>query len=373
MKKAVVTLLACLLAAALCCVAIPVAAVEVTVIFKYGSETVDVLNPVDDKITLPEAPDVAEGEAFVGWYAEEDGEKIFLPAGAEYMPKESMIMTAYTVHMKTNEGASFRIVEGGAALRFTSSISIEDYDALVALVGKDNLQFGTYIVASSYLASRDFYDRPEFTLESLAARGYTTYIDVPTDGWYTVEKETYTFAGSVANILPGNYSRSYSGIGYVKVHFGNGVVGTAYCQYHPKQHSRNIYEVAFAAYEDRRVEYPNLILENDLSTHSQYTREQLDIIRGFLDQVVAFDYTIEHTEYVFRMRKGNYYKSSATLSVESDKYGNYTVTVTLPDGVTVDQIKGLLVSGYYAAYPSKNIVTDENHFYYRISEYSPAY
>lgn len=338
MKKRNIAVLSLLLAFVMCLGAIPVGAAEATATFVVDGLTVATAPVSGGRVTLASTPSIAKG--FVGWTATVNGETVLLPAGAVCTGvTENVTFTAVTVSFVTDEGCSVRLRDEQVALRFTSTIARADYDRLVTLAGgAGNIAFGTYIVPAKYVSSA----QGRFTIENLASKGYTKYVDVPAGAFYAITDTTATIAGSVGNIRKDNYTMEYSGVGYMKVTYTNGTTSTIYAEFNQIKNSRNILKTVLAAYNDRDVEYDNLVIEGNDSTHSPYTNTELALCRAFLDKVVMVKHNEKYEYFAF---PAGYYKSPWKITYTSDQYGRSTISATPPAGQTADMAMGVYLDG----------------------------
>lgn len=309
-----------------------------TATFKVGSTTVASTEIVDGSVQLPPVPAIATG--FVGWTATVNGNTVFLPAGARCTGLSGDVtFEAVTVSFVTDEGGTVRLKDDDVALRFTSTMSRADYENLVRLTGdRAKVAFGTYIVPATYVAEAG----QTFTLEALRTLGYTQYIDVPATNFYRTTATTCTVAGSVGQILPGNYTMVYTGVGYLKVTYDDGSVGTVYAEYNYNKNSCSITRTVLSAYNDRDPSYDNLIIESTGSTHSPYTDLQLQLCREFLDQIVMVmhDSSYNYIPYV----KG-YYATPWGVTYSKDQYERNVIVCTPPLGMTAADAKGIFLDG----------------------------
>lgn len=327
------------LALVFCISAVPVSASGGTdvAIFKSNGQMVSSVVIEGGAVTMPSAP-ITTG-VFVGWTATVNGETILLPEGATLDGLvDDVTFEAVSVSFATSKKSSVRLRDGFVALRFTSDIVTADYERLATLLGGgDKISFGTYIVPSKYVT----YANKVFTLEAMAAKGVTQYIDVPAGDFYKIDNGVSTVAGSVGNIRKGNYTLSYTGRGYMKLIYTNGETRTLYAAYEYSAHSMT--DVVLAAYNDRNESYSNLIVEPSGSTHSPYTNTQLQMCREFLDQIVM----IEHdAKYQFAPFSTGYYVSPWKISQsEHDEYGRCLIYCAPPDGKSIDSAMGIYLDG----------------------------
>ncbi|MBQ9773269.1 MAG: SGNH/GDSL hydrolase family protein [Clostridia bacterium] len=126
-------------------------------------------------------------------------------------------------------------------LRFATLVNEDMLDELHALIGDALLgvAFGTLIVPEDYLT-----DGTEFTVEALEAAG-KKYLNVEaTHGaYFKVDDDASTthFVGSIVNILDGNETRPFAGIGYVKATL---MTGAEYYFYSPVAYVTDVQQTA---------------------------------------------------------------------------------------------------------------------------------
>lgn len=328
-----------LLVFALCVCAFPVMADDGidTARFLVGDRTVSTATITDGTVKLAKAPATVAG--FCGWQATVNGEDVFLPAGATCTGvMGDVTFTAVSVGFVTDTGCSVRLRDEQVALRFTSTINTADYEAVAAAAGgKDKISFGTFIVPARYITET----KGIFTLEALAKNG-RNYLDVPAGAFYKTTATTSTIAGSVGEIRKGNYTMEYSGVGYMKITYTDGSVGTVYAEYNQTNNSRSILRTVLSAYNDRDESYPNLIVESIGSTHSPYTLKELSLMRDFLDQVVLVGHDLQYRYFVLPTE---YYVSPWKITYSSDAYERNLIFAEPPVGKTASDAKGIYLDG----------------------------
>ncbi|MBO4252120.1 MAG: metallophosphoesterase, partial [Clostridia bacterium] len=143
-----------------------------------------------------------------------------------------------------------------------------EYDALVARVGAENVETGTYILPRSFLTSADFRS---YFADNTKISG-TDYVKVVNYGFFNKNTAAsdgyYKYYGSLVNIRPNNYCTDFFGIGYIKINDG-GNEYIVYGGYDVENHTRNIYYVSGRAYPDFDSE-----------------TEEKAALKGYLDGVV---------------------------------------------------------------------------------------
>lgn len=306
--------------------------------FMVGDRMVSSATVRDGSVTLAKAPATVAG--FCGWQGEVNGEKVFLPAGAVCTGiVGDVTFHAVSADFVTDTGCSVRLRDNQVGLRFTSTVNLADYEALVlAAGGSDRVQFGTYIVPARYITET----KGIFTLEALAKAGREQYIDVPAGAFYKKTETTATVAGSVGNILKGNYTMEYTGVGYMKITYTDGSVGTVYAAYNQTNNSRSILRTILAAYNDRDESYGNLVVENIGSTHSPYTNTELSLMRDFLDQVVLVGHDAQYRYFVLPTE---YYVSPWKITYSSDTYERNLIFAEPPAGKNASDAMGVFLDG----------------------------
>ena len=138
------------------------------------------------------APGVAvvDGKTVIGWTAGD----VTYAAGATMTLTESVVLEPVTITAPaTSTVADFKLAasEADLAMRFTSSMSIADYEALAAL---GTVELGMLITPAAYVAKAG-----SFTKEALDGIGATNgaYVDVAVNGYYDKTETDYIFAGSL--------------------------------------------------------------------------------------------------------------------------------------------------------------------------------
>lgn len=344
MKKRGHSLIALLLALIFTLLVVPVSAepiddgMDMANFFYNGKNVASAARIIEGEVMLPKAPKTIAG--FCGWYANVDGTKLFYPAGATVTGLSGDVdFEAVTVSFITNPGAQLRFYEGNVGLRFTSTILTADYEALVDVIGgADKIVFGTYIVPERYVTET----KGTFTLEALAKKYRTRHVDVVAGGFYSTDETTSTIAGSIYGFLKGNYTLSYTAVGYMKLTYSNGEVGTVYAQYNQTKNSCNLLGTVLEEHDDRDESYPNLVVEALGSTHSKYTLEELDVMSAFLDEVIMVKFD---TNYRYFALSTDYYTSPWIITFSSDENEINYIYAQPPEGKSLNDAKGIYLDG----------------------------
>ena len=239
------------------------------------------------------------------------------------------------------EGAACRIrtaddEEQGSGIRFKAVLDRTQWTALAA---SNEMVAGIMILPTDYINVADGY-----THEALDAAG-KKYLDFT----FTEEEvgEKSLLAASMVDILDQNYTRDFSGVAYLKSTTAfegateyNGAY-YSYAEYTEEDNSRSIYEIAFAAYNDRSAskvttDYENAVVFNENTSYSPYTDGQRNVLKGYLDGVVD----LKKNAYADIVVANNtqYYTSPYTIKKESnaDFVVNYALSV---------EAKGMLFNG----------------------------
>ena len=197
---------------------------------------------------------------------------------------------AETPVISLEEGAACRIrtaedEDSRSGLRFTANLDASQWGTLTAAY---EMSAGIIIVPTDYIKKAGGY-----THDALFAAGLS-FIDAE----YTeTELGTDTnFAASVVNILDTNYTRDFSGIAYVKsnteIEGYTAYNGSwyLYTEYSEENNSRNVYEIAQKAYNDRKVAettaYANAVIYNGSTSYSPYLDSQREVLKGYVDSVI---------------------------------------------------------------------------------------
>ena len=161
---------------------------------------------------------------------------------------------------ETLDGVSVRFLEP-TGLRFENQINKAYYDALIA--GGATVETGTIILPTDKIPTDGFT-----TMDALGTAGtdYLKVVNTNNEWANSATAETdgyYTYYGSIVGIKEGNYSRKFSGIGYISV-TKDGVTTTTYSVYSEEDHSRSIVEIAAGLIESNPTKYAKGTTEGDI-------------------------------------------------------------------------------------------------------------
>lgn len=265
--------------------------------------------------TLPAAPNMSEGENFLGW---EYGEN-FLPAGASVILTENTTIKAIGLKASTLQGASIRISEP-TGLRFTTNIDANSYDALGTAM-QSKLGFGMV------LFPQDLLGTGTLTKSSSAIKNGTTYsalVIANTHAMSSLKTEengvsVYSVKCVWSNIHASNYARDVVARGYIDVAYTNGTSNTVYLG----TVIRNVKDVAQAAIDSGN--YPEGSDARDVlnSFVTDYTDTIVTVNQlGYLcaDNKVA---SVVGTGYRFKLKDA---QSNATVFEGKVSASTYDVT-----------------------------------------------
>lgn len=138
------------------------------------------------------------------------GDKVEITGNTEIRPSTEEV-NANTVTLRLNGTAE------DSGIRFTTAVSKELYNRLVATYGKENVHLKTAIAPAAYFAAAE-----SATLEGLEALGHkTNYVAVEATGFYAESETELVFAGSLVDIQ--NKDMAFCGLGYLEVETENGM------------------------------------------------------------------------------------------------------------------------------------------------------
>ena len=190
-------------------------------------------------------------------------------AGEQLNLTDGLSFTGLSVGLEVLEGAAIR-VDYHRGLRFGVAVNRRDYDLLTQAFGNDAVQVSILIVPTDYLA-----DGTPFTEGALSVK-YPELAKVINDSWFAQDEEQYYCYGTLSQLKPANYARSFSAAAFLTVTMPDHTTRTIYAAYDPASHARSAYGVAQAVYED---------------TENQYSEEVRNASRMYLDGVVDLTVT----------------------------------------------------------------------------------
>lgn len=199
------------------------------------------------------------------------------------------------ISVASDYGVAVRLTPNSTGLRFNTMIKNDLYSTLSSRSDL-SVKLGTLITPTAYVEAAGAFTTER--LDSFArSNGFGVgYIDVEfvpgTHEWLESYVENpvsgyHYFSGAISNVVPQNYNRTFSGLGYVSITAG-GYTHTFYADYTDAARSRTVGYVAHCATYDRSDEkvgsYLNLTEDGD---YSPYTHTQRENIKPYVDAYLA--------------------------------------------------------------------------------------
>ena len=155
--------------------------------------------------------------------------------------------TAAPVTPEIQKKASVRISEVKPGLRFTTTFSEAEVNALINTYGADNVSVGTLIAPQDTLGGK--------SLTHAFGTSGTNYIDVKAtlDKPYLSEGGKLTYAGTISNIKQKNLTRDFTAVGYI-AYRANANSAWTYV-YSESSAIKNAYRVAVLSLADKDAGY----------------------------------------------------------------------------------------------------------------------
>ncbi|MBQ9693099.1 MAG: hypothetical protein IJV70_08095, partial [Clostridia bacterium] len=289
----------------------------------------------NNEFTAPAAVDMA-GKKFVGWkVTDSSGASKFARVGETVKVSSSVTCEALGIEIALLNGASVKITEGGASLRFIAKASMPDSKTLTDL--------GVVSEAHMLIVPTDYLDKifGYVTVEALKKSGYTDFSDVKIENVYHQTDKYIYYCASTADIAASDYLKEYSAVAYFKFKFADGTSVDVYADYDAENNSRCVYEVAEKAYNDRITEsgydsYANKIKLSGGDTYSPYTKAQLNVIKSYVDKVISIESAEDGVT-----ASGTFYEAPYKVSHSKVDKG-YDVTVK---SSSISETLGVILNG----------------------------
>ena len=165
-----------------------------------------------------------DGDVTVAW---KNGDTVLAPGAKMTLTADTALESVTIAAPELVNGVSLKITEAyeDFAMRFTTTLSVNDYNALRALGGK--ITMGTIITPAAYVERAGALTKEALNTLNTANK----YIDVPTTGYMTEADGVYTFAGSVRNFKKANRDVDYAAAFYLTVTLADGNTFTVYSAY----------------------------------------------------------------------------------------------------------------------------------------------
>lgn len=183
----------------------------------------------------------AEGKTFVCWKV---GDTTYAP-GETVTVTDGMVFEAVMVsNPATTNGASIRLADDVAGLRFTATYNKADYALLAEKYGASNISVGMLITPNQYVMGAKGFTKQ--ALDAYAGGTGRGYVDIAVSGYYAYDDTTVTVAGSLINIKDSTITKNpdFVAIAYFTVTDGDNTF-TVYGDYDPAT-ARSVKEVAKA-------------------------------------------------------------------------------------------------------------------------------
>lgn len=131
---------------------------------------------------------------------------------ARALVNDDLTLTDYASTFVMDEGASIRVSAENGGLRFTSYVSEEEYNALIA-------KYGNELVVGTLIAPKDIVEgKGVLALDNSALTENKDYLNI-TGKFFKEEKAAnlYSFNAVISNLKETNYARSFIARSYIKV------------------------------------------------------------------------------------------------------------------------------------------------------------
>ena len=323
------------------------AATAITATFYRGDRVMTTVTVSNGTLTLPDAPDLGNKQ-FLVWLLERGDTKVLYGAG-ETCTNISADLTFYALaaEFKTLTGAGVTYT-APTKLRFDGGILLEDYNALAAKMGEEQISFGMLIAPYTAVSSESAF----------VLGGAIDGLQVTTADALAYHTERWgVFCGYSSEIEDGLLLQKFSARAYISVTHG-GKTLTTYATYDPTRHARSAHGVSAAAVEDRASaateRYTNLTGDG---CYSPYTTDCLTSLCQRLDKVVYISLTngVESKysldNFTFSVFEPAHYVSPYRLKqVLIDQPAGYdTYVVVAAEGADFNNVTAYFIGGSYRA------------------------
>ena len=256
------------------------------------------------------------------------------------------LMQKAACRVKPDEGDGL----ANSGLRFTAELEKNAYNELKA--NYDNVEAGMIIVPEDYVEAAG-----GCTLENLSGLNVLEGKMFYTMAEAFSENEThYTFKTSIITIKPSNYNRNFTAVSFIKITEDDSekvATLTNYDEYegayylYSNTHTANVYQIAYAAYEDRVTEATDGYFETveGSGVYGTLSKAQYDILERYLDSVAVL--SGEDGNVNIANNGGTYYESPYQL-----------IKTTNGDAYLSSKPTGLIYNG--ERYKELSVVDDVN-------------
>lgn len=197
----------------------------VIVFSENGVVTKEIATEVAGTLTVP-SPAGTRARYCIGWQCKNEGQTVFLPAGASYAygAGESNSFTPVYFHFTTSSSVLLDTTVAGGGLAFSTEIERADWAALMSIT--EQVSCGTLIASTA-----DATLAGSLTHEALAKVQKTAAADLVSNAWQAESEKTLTFGSTLGNIVDSDLATPYTAVGYVKITYTNGESAYVYAAY----------------------------------------------------------------------------------------------------------------------------------------------
>lgn len=231
-------------------------------------------------MALPDVPDTGNKQ-FLGWIY---GDRLYAANAAFKDPGATGTLTfrALTVDLRTLTGAAAAIGGEPYSLRFDASVSKEDFERLVTLVGRENVTVGLLTAPYRNIIGKG----TNFN----HADGASFVTDTPSAAPAYETDTCLTFCARVSGICASALLDKYAARGYLTVRYDTGATRTVYSPFSNTDHARAVHGVLAAAYEDfartADEKYTAAFPAGGETLYSPYSAADRTLFVAALDRVV---------------------------------------------------------------------------------------
>ncbi len=266
--------------------------------------------------------------------------------GINFMPSKTYADSAL---LTLEDSASAKIVTDdgtgltNSGLRFQAKLEKTAYNAL--LDEYENVEAGIIIVPEDYVTKAGGYTFDK--LDALEILEGKTYYKITSS--FKADATYYHFYNSIVTIKPANYNRSFTAVAFVKITESNEdkianltdytLYEGAYYLY-SNSHTANIYDIAYACYEDRVSEETEGYFEIDDGSglYGKLDSSEYTVLERYLDGVAVL--SAENGQVSIANNGGTYYKSPYSIgnSIEGYYFVNQAPTALTYNGERVKDL-----------------------------------
>lgn len=265
-----ITVLALLLLCLVTCTACSLFKDDTAITFSEGGIlTAETNTSKEGTLTVP-APASTRAQYCVGWYADTENGKLFLPVGAtyEYGKGETLAFApVYIQHLLTHSAAAIE-TEGTGGILFSTELNKYEWGVLQSIT--ENVRPGTLLLPATSLEAIG----GTLTHAAAANAGKAT-LDLTEAVWSAEASETKTFSSLYTDIPMYDRATAYTAVGYIHITYSDGSTAYVYASYgEEKAPTASLLSLVHAAQTDLSN------VQNDAYPHpfgekfSPYTEEE---------------------------------------------------------------------------------------------------